>query len=387
MSHTITKAKNPIKIWTDPDTVEDAAFQQLLNIANLPWIHKHVAVMPDVHYGKGATVGSVIAMKDAISPSAVGVDIGCGMAAVQTSLTTNDLPDDLSGLRSAIEAAIPVGFNLHDTAVDSTTAASVMRGFGDLNAKIQSEESRVAKQLGTLGGGNHFIELCADEQGSIWLMLHSGSRGVGKQIADHHINAAKQLQHNHDLPDPDLAVFLSDTPEINAYRHDLWWAQEYAATNRLTMLWIYKRVLNDFFGHIGYRFEVNCHHNYVSNEQHFGEEVLVTRKGAISAQAGEYGIIPGSMGTGSYIVKGLGNPDSFRSASHGAGRRMSRTKAKKNFTVDDLAQQTQGVECRKDRGVLDEIPGAYKDIDTVIDQQSDLVEVAARLQTLLCVKG
>ncbi len=383
MPTTIRKAAHPIRIWADPATVEDQAFAQLLNIANLPYIHKHVAVMPDVHFGKGATVGSVIAMKDAVSPAAVGVDIGCGMAAVKTNLTTNDLSEDLAAIRSDIEAAIPVGFNWHETAINSAP----MHGFDELTVDLSAKASRIACQVGTLGGGNHFIELCADDDGSLWMMLHSGSRGAGKEIADQHIKAAKELEHNHALADPDLAVFLANTEEMRAYRRDLDWAQKYARENRATMIGLYKAVMRGHFPHVEFTAEINCHHNYVNAETHFGQDVLVTRKGAISARQGEWGIIPGSMGTGSYIVKGLGNPDSFQSASHGAGRRMSRNKAKKQFTVADVAEQTQGIECRKDAGIIDEIPAAYKDIDTVIAQQADLVEVHARLTALLCVKG
>lgn len=380
---TITDAPNAIKLWTDPATVSPEAYRQLINIASLPYIYKHVAVMPDVHYGKGATVGSVIAMENAVSPSAVGVDIGCGMAALRTNLTATDLPDDLAKLRTDIEAAIPVGFNSHDECVNATP----LQGFDDLTIDVADRAITAAKQVGTLGGGNHFIELCIDGDDHVWMMLHSGSRNIGMQIAQRHINVAKQLEHNAALPDPDLAVFLAGTNEMAAYRHDLDWAQRYARANRATMLELYRRVMRGHFPQVEFGTEINCHHNYVAQENHFGTDVLVTRKGAISAQAGEWGIIPGSMGTGSYIVRGLGNPDSFRSASHGAGRRMSRNKARKTYTADDLAEQTRGVECRKDTGVIDEIPAAYKDIDEVIAQQSDLVEVAAHLRAVLCVKG
>jgi tRNA-splicing ligase RtcB len=384
---------HPVKLWTQADDVEDVALAQLRNIANLPYIHKHVAVMPDVHYGKGATVGSVIAMKDAVSPAAVGVDIGCGMAAVRTNLTSADLPDDLGALRSAVEAAIPVGFNMHDRPVDfergNPGAPGTEHWFAmeRLHPNVQKDAGRAARQVGTLGSGNHFIELCLDTQDRVWLMLHSGSRHIGKVIADAHIKIAKELPHNADLPDLDLAVFLANTPEMKAYRHDLDWAQQYAMNNRTTMLRLYKQVMRQFFPTFTSEFEVNAHHNYVSEENHYGTNVLVTRKGAISADVGQYGIIPGSMGTRSYIVKGLGNPESFRSASHGAGRRMSRNKAKKMFTADDLAEQTKGVECRKDAGVVDEIPAAYKDIEQVMANQADLVTVEAELRQVMCVKG
>ncbi|UVS76454.1 RNA-splicing ligase RtcB [Actinokineospora sp. UTMC 2448] len=364
---------------------------QLRNIAALPWTFKHVAVMPDVHYGKGATVGSVIAMRDAVSPAAVGVDIGCGMTAVRTSLTADDLPASLAPLRSAIEAAVPVGFGLHrDAAFDDRDFAdwdAFWARFDDLTDKTRLDRGRAVNQMGTLGGGNHFTEVCLDTTGQVWVMLHSGSRGVGNLLAQHHIEVARGLAHNAELPDPDLAVFLAGTPQMAAYRHDLYWAQDYARRNRAVMLRLVSDVLRAHFPTVVFDEPISVHHNYVAEEVHFGEEVLVTRKGAIRAGRGDLGIIPGSMGTGSYIVRGLGNPDSFESASHGAGRRMSRNKARKRFTADDLAAQTAGVECRKDSGVVDEIPAAYKDIDEVIRDQSDLVEVVAKLKQVVCVKG
>ncbi len=377
---------HPVKLWTEVTGVESVALDQLRNIANLPYIHKHVAVMPDVHYGKGATVGSVIAMKDAVSPSAVGVDIGCGMAAVRTNLTSADLPDDLSAIRSAIEAKIPVGFNSHNEPRISSTSGFWSR-FDRLHPSVRKDEGRALRQVGTLGGGNHFIELCLDTDDSVWLMLHSGSRNIGKVIAEAHIKIAKELPHNGQLPDKDLAVFLANTSEMTSYRHDLSWAQEYARANRFRMLALFKEVVQQFFPQARFDNAINAHHNYVSEELHYGEQVLVTRKGAISARLGELGIIPGSMGTKSYIVRGLGNPESFNSASHGAGRRMSRSKAKKLFTADDLAAQTEGVECRKDAGVVDEIPAAYKDIEQVMANQADLVAIEAELRQVLCVKG
>ncbi|TCO64497.1 tRNA-splicing ligase RtcB [Actinocrispum wychmicini] len=380
-----------IRLWTRPDQVEEQAMRQLHNIAALPWAFKHVAVMPDVHYGKGATVGSVIAMRDAVSPAAVGVDIGCGMAAVRTSLHANDLPDDLGRVRAEIEKAVPVGFGMHRaSAFDERDAAdwtTFWRGFDSLAEGAKAELDRALHQMGTLGGGNHFIEVCLDTTGQVWVMLHSGSRGVGNVLAQHHISVAKGLAHNAELPDPDLAVFLASTPEMAAYRHDLYWAQDYARRNRAVMLRLVCGVLRDQFPQVTFEEPISCHHNYVAEETHFGEDVMVTRKGAIRAGQGDLGIIPGSMGTGSYIVRGLGNPDSFSSASHGAGRRMSRTKARKQFSAEDLAEQTKGVECRKDSGVVDEIPAAYKDIDEVIANQSDLVEVVAKLKQVVCVKG
>lgn len=387
-------------MWADPLEVEPAALDQLRNISRLPWVHG-VRVMPDVHLGKGATVGSVVAMRQAVSPAAVGVDIGCGMQAVRTGLTTADLPDDLHALRVAVEKAIPVGFSAHDAAPDVTRLglahgrlagwSAFWSGFRELHAGVQDRESKAMKQMGTLGGGNHFLELCSDDDGQVWLMLHSGSRNIGKEIAERHINTAKGLEHNVGLPDRDLAVFLAGTPEMDAYLRDLYWAQDYAARNRAVMMALFQQVVSAAFAAYGkdvtYDEQISAHHNYVSEETYDGVDLVVTRKGAISAQSGQWGLIPGSMGTGSYVVKGLGNQRGYCSASHGAGRRMSRTKAKKTFTVEDLAVQTAGVECRKDAGVLDEIPGAYKDLQSVIEAQTDLVEVHARLTTLMCVKG
>jgi tRNA-splicing ligase RtcB (3'-phosphate/5'-hydroxy nucleic acid ligase) len=386
----------PVKIWADPAAIEDSALRQLRNVASMQWTQQ-VAVMPDVHYGKGATVGSVIAMESAISPAAVGVDIGCGMSAVRSGLTASDLPDDLSGVRSAIESAIPVGFAGH---ARSTRPVHGERGFEafwndfrNLHEGVQQRESTALRQVGTLGGGNHFIELCLEQggpdAGRVWLMLHSGSRNIGKELAERHIAKARRLPHNADLPDRDLAVFLTGTPEMDAYRHDLWWAQEYAARNRAAMLRLGTAAVAKALPGCPVTWEepISCHHNYVAEEVHDGRVVLVTRKGAIRAGKGDMGIIPGSMGTGSYIVRGLGNADAMSSASHGAGRKMSRAQAKRTFTEADLARQTAGVECRKDRGVLDEIPGAYKDIADVMARQADLVEVVHHLKQVVCVKG
>lgn len=378
----------PIHLWTKSEEVEPSAIDQLRNISLLPWVFSHVAVMPDVHYGRGATVGSVIAMKDAVSPSAVGVDIGCGMRAVKTNLTSHDLPDSLELLRSRIEKKIPVGFHSHDKIHRYAEGSRVWGDFRSLSSKVQDLFGRARKQMGTLGGGNHFIELCLDTEDHVWMMLHSGSRNIGKTLADIHISKAKKLAHNADLPDKDLAVFLAGTPEMEEYRRDLFWAQRYAAENRRVMMGIYKDVIRKTFPKkVMFYDEVSCHHNYVSDETHFGEDVIVTRKGAISACKGERGIIPGSMGACSYIVRGLGNDESFHSASHGAGRKMSRGQAKRQFTVQDLQQQTDTVCCKKDGSVLDEIPGAYKDIEEVMSNQSDLVEVEAKLKQVLCVKG
>lgn len=391
----------PVLMWANIADVEPEARSQLRNVGNLPWV-EGVRVMPDVHYGKGATVGSVIAMRNAVSPAAVGVDIGCGMAAVETNLTEADLPETLAGLRSAIEDAVPVGWHAHDTQAPLVTRhgdrslsqrfAKMADGFDGLRApQIGDRRGRALAQCGTLGGGNHFIELCADQGGTVWLTLHSGSRNIGKEIADRHISSAKKLEHNEFLRGEarDLAVFLAGTPEMDAYLHDLWWAQDYALLNRHIMLATVQRVIAEQFGVGRVRFNepIQCHHNYVAEETHDGVDVIVTRKGAIRAGAGDLGIIPGSMGTGSYIVEGLGNELSYQSASHGAGRRMSRGEARRRFDAADLAAQTKGIECRKDSGVVDEIPAAYKDIDQVIADQADLVSVRARLDTLLCVKG
>lgn len=398
---TLAGTRAPVRMWVDPATVESTAAQQLRNAANLPWTHG-VAVMPDCHYGKGATVGSVIAMRQAVSPAAVGVDIGCGVSGVRLSgFSANDLPDDLGPVREAIEAAVPVGFRSHDTEVDPTKLRDPNTGRNDVKSKnwtafwnafkcltgVAAREDRAHIQMGTLGGGNHFVELCTDDNNGVWITLHSGSRNIGKELAERHIAAAQTLPHNQDLPDRDLAVFLADTPEMTAYRRDLYWAQDYAARNRDVMLALIKAALRRTLGPVKFDDPISCHHNYVSEETYDGVDLLVTRKGAISTADNRLGIIPGSMGTGSYVVRGLGNPSSYCSASHGAGRRMSRGAAKRTFTVEDLVEQTQGVECRKDAGVLDEIPSAYKDIEDVMRQQADLVEVTHRLKTVLCVKG
>ncbi|NYH54617.1 tRNA-splicing ligase RtcB [Nocardiopsis arvandica] len=384
----------PIRMWAAPAEVEAAAMEQLRNVTRVPWVHG-LAVMPDVHYGKGATVGSVIAMRDAVSPAAVGVDIGCGMTAVRTDLAAERLPDDLGRLRSALEAVVPVGFHAHDEPVDPATVPALRStdwdafwsGFDRLADAVHSRRTRARHQMGTLGGGNHFLEVCLDDDEAVWLVLHSGSRNIGKELAEHHIERARKLPHNQDLPDRDLSVFVGGTPEMEAYRRDLFWAQEYARRNRDVMMGLACRAVAEQVP--GARFEqwISCHHNYVAEESYDGVDVLVTRKGAIRAGEGELGIIPGSMATGTYIVRGLGNPASFNSASHGAGRRMSRNKARKTFSAADLAEQTRGVECRKDAGVVDEIPAAYKDLESVIEAQTDLVEVVARLRQVVCVKG
>jgi tRNA-splicing ligase RtcB len=399
MPHTtLPGTRAPVRVWTDPAGIEPQAQQQLRNIGNLPWV-EGVAVMPDVHFGKGATVGSVIAMRQALAPAAVGVDIGCGMSCVRTSLTDSDLPDDLGRLRAAIEEAIPVGFQSHESAVDPRRVPGLdgkgwvgfWSRFGELRADVGKLRGRAEHQMGTLGGGNHFAELCVEQggpdAGRVWLMLHSGSRNIGKELAERHITVARGLPHNADLPDRDLAVFVAGTPEMDAYRRDLAWAQEFAARNRAVMLALLCGVVRDHLPQVSFDEPISCHHNYVAEETYGGVELLVTRKGAIRAGVGELGIIPGSMGTGSYVVRGLGNPDAYNSASHGAGRRMSRGQAKRSFTLEDLAEQTAGVECRKDAGVVDEIPAAYKDLGQVMAEQRDLVEVVAHLKQVVCVKG
>ena len=386
----------PIRLWADPTAVEPQALQQLYNVSTVPQV-AGVAVMPDVHVGIGATVGSVIAMRGAVCPAAVGVDIGCGMTAVRSSLTAADLPEDLGALRERIERAIPVGRAGHANPVDAaklhgfsaTQWTEFWREFDALAPAVHARRDRALSQMGTLGSGNHFIELCLDTEDRVWLMLHSGSRNVGKELAEFHIGVARKLNHNQGLVDRDLAVFLEQTPEMSAYRADLFWAQEYARYNRAVMMALFQHVIMRAFKAARPTFEqtISCHHNYVAEEVYNGEKLLVTRKGAIRAGSGEYGIIPGSMGTRSYIVKGLGNEAAFNSASHGAGRRMSRSKARKAFTQQDLERQTAGVECRKDAGVIDEIPGAYKPIEQVMAAQTDLVEIAAELRQLICVKG
>jgi tRNA-splicing ligase RtcB len=387
------KGRNvPIEVWAPIEEVDSQVITQLKNVAALPWVAHHVAVMPDVHLGKGATVGSVIAMRGAVAPAAVGVDIGCGMAAVRTSLVAKDLPDDLRRLRLEIEDAIPVGPMGHGKPAWQhapeplrETGQALMERYATLDARVHT--GTVACQMGTLGGGNHFIEICLDTDQAVWLMLHSGSRNVGKVLAEHHIEIARRLKHNEALEDRDLAVFLAGTKVFDAYRRDLFWAQEYARFNRGMMLHLVTEVMRKFWPRATFADPISCHHNYVAEEVHYGDELLVTRKGAIRAGRGDMGIIPGSMGTKSYIVRGLGNPRSFESASHGAGRRMSRSQARKRFTVRDLKDQTAGVECRKDPGVIDEAPKAYKNIDAVMKQQDDLVEIVAELKQIVCVKG
>jgi len=385
---TLTKAKTPIDFWTPLLEIESAALDQLLNIANLPGV-VHVKAMPDVHLGKGATVGSVIATENIVSPAAVGVDIGCGMAAVQTNLTSASFGDgDLAKLRRSIERSVPVG---NGPGGENKNVPAAANTWSKTSGAIEHPkfQRKQLVQLGTLGGGNHFIEICLDTEDRVWLMLHSGSRNFGKELAEGHIRKARLIceQAHEKLVDRDLSFFRAGTPEFDAYRADVLLAQDYARTNREIMLAAALREMKALFPEMTVQPAINCHHNYLAFEEHGGRNLIVTRKGAIRAGKGDLAIIPGSMGTRSYIVRGLGNDNSLQSASHGAGRRMSRTAAKKAFTLDDLAQQTRGVECRKDAGVLDEIPGAYKDIDVVMANQADLVEVVATLKQVVCIKG
>lgn len=387
----------PIKMWTDGVVVEPEALQQLRNVASLPFIFKHIAVMPDVHWGMGATVGSVIPTRGAVIPAAVGVDIGCGMIAARTPLVASDLPDNLVALRTNIEWSIPVGKNAYkEPKIGEDEGNVLLAGLKKIiekHPKVARNQARVLNQVGTLGGGNHFIELCLDTEQRVWIMLHSGSRNIGNVIGMYFTELAREDMKTHfiNLPDRDLGYLSEGTAYFDDYVEAVSWAQSYALENRRLML---DRILDQVQRampkwELGQPAEViaNCHHNYLSREHHFGENIIVTRKGAVSAREGQMGIIPGSMGTRSYIVRGKGNAESFTSCSHGAGRRMSRTKAKASFTVEDHIKATEGVECRKDDKVLDETPAAYKDIDAVIAAQSDLVEVVHTLKQVLCVKG
>ncbi|MEL6383003.1 MAG: RtcB family protein [Cyanobacteria bacterium J06626_18] len=381
----------PVLSWAGHELAPNET-KMAKNVASLPFGHKHVALMPDVHLGKGALVGSVVATKAAIVPAAVGVDIGCGMCAIATPYQANQLEGKLKQIRSEVEKLIPVGFNQNKEVGKDVTNWQGWSDFKALHPKVQHLKSKAQKQMGSLGGGNHFIELCLATDGQVWLMLHSGSRGIGNMLAQRHIETAKDLAKlaGLKLPDPDLSHFVQGTPEFEAYWHDLQWAQNYALRNREVMMARFKRVVEKHLAGgkpFKPKLQVNCHHNYAEREVHFGDEVYVTRKGAVRAQQDDYGIIPGSMGAKSFIVKGKGCADAFCSCSHGAGRQMSRNKAKRTFTLEDLIQQTSGVECRKDEGVLDEIPGAYKPIEQVMANQSDLVEVVATLKQVMCVKG
>ena len=390
----IAEGRVPVKVYTGE--LEPAARAQLVNISRLPIVHHHVAAMPDVHLGIGATVGSVIPTLRAIIPAAVGVDIGCGMMAARLSLRTGDLDEKrLKSIFNQITRDVPVGFGQHDERGARSHAA---RRFGKPLKKILERQPGIGKrigknshwalQLGTLGGGNHFIEVCLDEAGRVWVMLHSGSRGIGNAIGSYFIELAKKDSGQINLPDRDLAYFSEGAAHFDDYVEAVGWAQDYARANREEMMDLVLEALHRHLPPFEVTDEaVNCHHNYVEQEQHYGEKVWLTRKGAIRARAGELGIIPGSMGARSYIVRGRGAAESFHSCAHGAGRRMSRKAAQRQFKIEDLMEQTSGVVCRKDKGVIDEIPGAYKDIDEVMANQSDLVEVVHTLKQVLCVKG
>ena len=392
----LTSQRVPVKIWTDD--VDEKSKQQLVNIASLPFIHHHVAAMPDVHLGIGATIGSVIATRKAIIPAAVGVDIGCGMVACRLSITGNELDEkSLKKVFGQISRDVPVGREQHrderarvEAAAPFASRLDAMTQKHPRLLKAFGKFSKWVNQLGTLGGGNHFIEVCLDESNQVWVMLHSGSRGIGNALAGYFIELARQDMERRmiQLPDRDLAYFAEGSEHFGDYVEAVTWAQEYAMQNRREMVDLVLAALArhlpafDVTGEV-----VNCHHNYVAVEHHYGADVWVTRKGAIRAREGDPGIIPGSMGARSYIVRGKGNAESFTSCAHGAGRRMSRTAAAKQFSAADLARQTEGVICRKDKGVVDEIPGAYKDIDTVMANQVDLVDVMHTLKQVVCVKG
>ena len=392
-----------IKAWTNGVPFEDKAKQQLQNIASMSLIHSHIAVMPDVHMGKGATIGSVIPSVDAVIPAAVGVDIGCGMVAVKTTLTASQLPDNLAPIRHAFEAAVPHGRTSNRSGRDKGAwhnipdiVSAQWQTLEQRFSRICEKHPAIAKSnhvnhLGTMGTGNHFLELCLDEHNSVWIMLHSGSRGVGNRIGSYFIELAKKEMQRHqiNLPDMDLAYLKEGSDYFDDYVEAVEWAQNFASKNREIMMFNAINALKKQIPIAFYTKElaVNCHHNYISREHHFGKDCFVTRKGAVRAEKGEMGIIPGSMGARSFIVRGLGNPDSFNSCSHGAGRIMSRTQAKKVFNIDDQIAATSNVECRKDDAVIDEIPHAYKDIEKVMAAQKDLVEVVYTLKQVVCVKG
>lgn len=395
----------PVKTWTRGVPVEDAAKQQLLNVAKMPFVHKWVAAMPDVHFGMGATVGSVIPTRKAVIPAAVGVDIGCGMMAVQTSINAAQLPDNLRGIRSAIEKAVPHGRTNHGRSGDRGAWGTPPQAqqnawnnvLADTFAEIVAKHPKIGRSnninhLGTLGTGNHFIEVCLDQDERVWFMLHSGSRGIGNRIGSYFINLAKEEMRRWyiNIPDVNLAYLPEGTEHFDDYVQAVEWAQEYAMMNRQLMMEAVVRAVASVEGVPRFNTDamaVNCHHNYVARENHYGTNVFVTRKGAVRARKGDLGIIPGSMGARSYIVRGKGNPESFHSCSHGAGRTMSRTEAKRRFTVADHQAATEGIECRKDADVIDETPMAYKSIDAVMEAQKDLVEIVHTLKQIVCVKG
>lgn len=387
------EGSRPIKIWTDD--VEASALTQLKNLSRLPFIAGNgVACMPDVHAGIGSTVGTVIATEKAVIPAAVGVDIGCGMNAVRLSLKASDLPDSLKPLRDEIERRVPLGAGgAHDHSTDiGEITSDLMRTVIDPLYKGDTSKfhTKAASQIGSLGSGNHFIEVCVDESQDVWVMLHSGSRGIGNMIGTHYIAKAKRQMEQFfiTLPDDNLAYFPEDTEDFDDYMHAVGWAQNYALENRRRMMIQVIEAMRGMMPAFTITQEaINCHHNYVEKEHHFGRNMWITRKGAIRAREGDLGIIPGSMGQRSYIVRGKGDVSSYCSCSHGAGRVMSRAEAKRRFSLTDLIAQTEGVECRKDEGVIDEIPASYKDIDQVMANQTDLVEVVHTLKQVLCIKG
>lgn len=404
MTHEIIETGGaPIRAWTSGVPVEEKAREQLHNMAQMPFVHSHIAIMPDVHWGMGATVGSVIPTTGAIIPAAVGVDIGCGMAAVRTNITASRLPDSLAALRTAIEATVPHGRTDNGGRNDvgawrdslPAHAEAAWLALKDDYEKIierhpKAMHARTAGHIGTLGTGNHFIELCLDEESRLWIMLHSGSRGPGNKIGTYFIELAKKEMKRWfiNLPDVDLAYLAEGSEHFGAYVGAVRWAQAYARANREAMMTAVIDALRAEWPDLDTgSFAVNCHHNYVAKEHHFGKDVWITRKGAVRAGTGELGIIPGSMGAKSFIVRGRGNRASFETCSHGAGRAMSRTEAKKRFSVADHVRATEGVECRKDAAVIDETPMAYKDIDAVMAAQADLVEIVHTLKQILCVKG
>jgi tRNA-splicing ligase RtcB len=404
----------PIYLWTtkltnspgewEQGNIEPEAMRQLENLATLPFVYKHIAAMPDVHWGNGTSVGTVIATKGAVIPAAVGVDIGCGMLATRLSLTASDLPDNLFGVRSAIEAAVPHGRTNNGGPGDRGAWGNYPVDYGvKFVTKLDDQYTRICEKhpkiahtqvvnhLGTLGTGNHFIELCLDEEQRVWIMLHSGSRGIGAKIGAYFIAKAKEDMERWfvQLPDANLAYLPEGSENFADYMRAVGWAQDYAMLNRELMLKATFEAIKSQIPHAELDAEsaVNCHHNYVSREYHYATNLLVTRKGAVRARLGDLGIIPGSMGARSYIVKGKGAAESFTSCSHGAGRRLSRTEAKKRFTIEDHKKATEGIECRKDAEVIDETPAAYKSIDEVMASQSDLVEIVHTLRQVVCVKG
>ena len=394
----LKKAKVPIKIWSPLESIESGALDQLTNTANLPGIFRHLSAMPDLHLGSGCCIGSVLATDGIVIPAGVGVDIGCGVAAVKTPLDADEVRAKLPLIYENIQRVIPVGFNQHKVMTATAENWKGWRNWKELTCFDSKNErdwdllGKARRQLGTLGGGNHFIEICLDTDNAVWIMLHSGSRHIGLQIAKRHINRAKEVCAEKHIPlvDKNLAFFEASDPEFNHYLNDVRWAQKYAMMNRQEMLSSIMEVLSRNLNRkkeVERLMEVNCHHNFVDWEEHFGKTILITRKGAVSAQEGQMGIIPGSMGTKSYITKGKGNEESFCSSSHGAGRVMSRSKAKKTFNIEDVKKQTEGVLCKKDSTIIDELPGSYKDIDQVMENQKDLVEIVATLKQILCVKG